>query len=126
METKPKNNTVIMTLIILGIIISALFGMRLLRSMRQVQIHRMPPPASTDVEEIHDWMPIHYISNIYGVPEPYLYQQAGIEPGADHKKSLTELNEIYFPDQPGLVLERVKAAVSSFQQNHPTPERPPQ
>jgi len=116
----------VVVLIIIGIIISVMFGMRLLRSMRQVQIHRMPPPVSTDVEEIHDWMPIHYVSKIYGVPESYLFQQAGIKPGTNRKKSLTELNEIYFPDQPGLVLERVKTAVYNYQQAHPTPEKPSQ
>ena len=125
METKPSNNKVIVILIAFGIIISALFGMRLLRSMRQVEIHRMPPSASTDVEEIHDWMPVHYISKIYSVPELYLYQKIGIDSGADRKKSLAEINEIYFPDQPGLVLERTKAAVLNFQQSHPALEKPP-
>ena len=86
----------------------------------------MPPPVSTDVEEIHDWMTIPYISKVYRVPEPYLYEQIVIKPGAHRKESLAELNDIYFPDQPGLVLERIKIAVLNFQHDHPTPEKPPQ
>ena len=126
MDTRSKNNTVVLILIIFGLVISALFGMRLLRSMRQVQVHRIPPSVSTDVEEIHDWMPVPYISKVYRVPEPYLYQKIGIKHGAHRKESLAELNDIYFPDQPGLVLKRTKIAVLNFQQEHPALDKPPQ
>ena len=91
--------------------------------MRQVQVHRIPPSVSTDVEEIHDWMPVPYISKVYRVPEPYLYQKIGIKHGAHRKESLAELNHIYFPDQPGLVLKRTKIAVLNFQQEHLPPGR---
>ena len=126
METKSKNNIIVLVLIILGLVITVLFGMRLTRSMRGVQFRRMPPPVSTDVDEIHDWMPIPYIAKVYGVPESYLYEQAGIPHNAHRKDSLLQLNEQYFSAQPGIVLEKVKAAVLEFQQTPPAPERSPQ
>lgn len=125
METKPKNNAIILLFIILGLVVTVLFGMRLMRSIRRVPFHHMPPPASTDVNEIHDWMPIPYIAKIYSVPEPYLYEQAGIPRSADRKDSLLQLNEKYFSDQPGIVLEKVKTAVQEFQASHPVPPAPP-
>ena len=126
METKSRNNIIVLILIILGLVITVLFGMRLTRSMRGMQFRRMPPPLSTDVNEIHDWMPIPYIAKVYGVPEIYLYEQTGIPHNAHRKDSLLQLNEKYFSDQPGVVLEKVKAAVLEFQQTHRIPERPPQ
>ena len=125
METKPKHNAIILLFIIIGLVVTLLFGMRLMRSMRRMQFRHMPPPASTDVNEIHDWMPIPYIAKIYGVPEPYLYEQTGIPHTADRKDSLLQLNEKYFSDQPGIVLENVKKAVQEFQASHPAPPAPP-
>lgn len=87
----------------------------------------MPPSPTgeveTDVEQIRDWMTIPFISRMYGVPEKILFDAIGISPEGNHKKSIEELDEEYFPEADGYIIERVKAAILAHQ-SPPMPAAP--
>jgi hypothetical protein len=75
--------------------------------------------AETDVELIRDWMTIPFIANMYRVPPPVLFKALQIPRGqSNEEKSLRQINEEYFPEQPNLVITLVKATV---QANLPVP-----
>ena len=107
-------------LIIIGLIIIGFFGLRTVRAFRQFRGHRPPPPFAgerleTDVELVREWMTLPYISITYGLPPRLLYDTLDIRPDRMEKKSLKQLNDEYFPEEPGIVLEKVKAAILEYQ-----------
>jgi hypothetical protein len=63
-------------------------------------------------------MTIPFIAKMYHVPPPLLYEALGISARGNQDKSLTQLNEEYFPGFSGIVETRIKAAV---QENLPAP-----
>ena len=115
-------------LIIIGLFIIVFFGMNTLRAFKHMRGHGpfngKPPTANqTDVELIRDWMTIPYIGNMYDVPPEALFFSLGIKPGKDiAKKSLLELNDEFFPDQPDMVITQIKDSIKAFQSE----ERPPE
>ena len=115
-------------LIIVGLFIIVFFGMNTLRAFKHMRGHGpfngKPPTANqTDVELIRDWMTIPYIGNMYDVPPEALFFSLGIKPGKDiAKKSLLELNDEFFPDQPDMVITQIKDSIKAFQSE----ERPPE
>ena len=114
-------------LIIFGIWIAAFFGLRTFHAYREVREHRPPPPfknerAETDVQLIEDWMTIPFIAKMYHVPAPILFDALNIPFDGNKEKSLKQLNEKYFPDTPGFVLDLVKTTV---QANLPPPSALP-
>ena len=118
MNTTQRGFT--LALIALGILLVGFFGMRAFHAYKR--IHEggygpgKPPPAmESDVEMIRDWMTIPYIAQMYGVPPRMLFEALEIPEKGNRDKSLQELNLEYFPDAPGSVLEKVKAAVSAGQ-----------
>lgn len=124
-----KQRTLILGLVAAGLIIVGLFGLRTLRIWRELREYRPPPGfpevsenVETDVELIRDWMTIPFIAKMYQVPPPVLYKALGISARGNQDKSLTQLNEAYFPGVPGIVEAKIKAAV---QQNLPVPSLPP-
>jgi hypothetical protein len=115
-----QRNFVVGLMIILGLMIIVVFGLRTVRAFRQFHGHRPPPPFAvehieTDVELIRDWMTLPYISITYGLPHRLLYEALEIPPDRAERKSLKQLNDEYFPEQPGLVLKKVKAAILAYQ-----------
>jgi hypothetical protein len=116
----PRQRNFVTGLIIIGLIIVGFFGLRTARAFRQFHGHRPPPPCAaeqieTDVELIRDWMTLPYISITYGLPRHLLYEALDLPPNRNEKKSLKQLNDEYFPGEPGIVLEKVKAAILSYQ-----------
>lgn len=116
----PKQRNFVVGLIIIGVLIIIFFGLRTVRAFRQFHGHRPPPPFAaekigTDVELIRDWMTLPYISITYGLPPCLLYETLDIQPHRNEKKSLKQLNDEYFPGEPGIVLEKVKAAILAHQ-----------
>jgi hypothetical protein len=81
--------------------------------------------VETDVELIRDWMTIKFISHTYAVPEKFLFEALDISPNSNFEKSLKEINEEYFPDQDGYVLDLVKATVQTHLPQPPTGPTPP-
>jgi hypothetical protein len=127
--TPAKQRAWIIVLIGLGVLIVGFFGMRAFHAFRKFDGHRPPKfpppgsePAETNIELIRDWMTLGYISHTYRVPRKLLYETLGIPPNGNEEKSLKQLNDEYFPDQSGYVIEKVKAAI---QANLPPTAPPP-
>jgi len=137
--TPARQRALTIGLIIGGVLIVGFFGLRTLHAFREFRGHRPPPPfspaeaqqAETDVGLIRDWMTIPYISRMYRVPPPVLFDAIGISPKGNEEKSLMQLNEEYFPNGDGVVMEKVKATVLAnlppavqTPPNMPTPSMP--
>jgi len=102
-----------MGLIILGLLIIGFFGMRTVHAFREFHGHRPPPHGKleTDVELIRDWMTIPFISRMYQVPPPVLFEALDIPPQGNQDKSLKLLNDEYYPGVRGFVEAKVKTAI---------------
>ncbi len=119
--TPRKQRALIIGLISVGLLLVGFFGIRSLLSLREFRGHlpHFPPPPAvqagqeieTDVELIREWMTIGFLSHTYQVPTNLLYDALKIPPRGNEMKSLEELNNEYFPDQPGYVLEIVKTTI---------------
>jgi len=135
-----KQRSLIAGLIVLGILIVGFFGLRALFALREFRRHGGPPPLlaesfakrETDVELIRDWMTIPYISRTYQVNPRKIFEAVGVSPKGNEEKSLLQLNEEYFPDKPGIVIELVKTVIQAEQavlpmptDTHPEPPSPP-
>jgi len=125
--TPARQRALIIGLIILGFLIAGFFGLRALLAFREFRRHGGPPPLpeafndqpmETDADLIRDWMTVPYIAITYRVHPKILFDALGINPKGNDEKSLAQLNEEFFPDAPGIVLELVKAAVRA---NQPIP-----
>ena len=121
---KTKQKILIIALIVLGVLLVAFFGLRAFRPFRELRGHRPPPgQIETDVTLIRDWMTIPYIAQRYFVPGEKLFEAVKITPLGNKNKSLAQLNKDFYPDQPGFVLETIKADILAHQP--PTPPIPP-
>jgi hypothetical protein len=114
----PKQRNLVTSLIIIGLMIVVFFGLRTARAFRQFHGHRPPPPfatkhVETDVNLIRDWMTIPFVSKMYRVPRPILFEALEIPEEGNQEKSLRQLNEEYYPHEKDIVLEKVKTAVSA-------------
>lgn len=126
----PSRQRILITgLIVLGIFFIGFFGLRFIRAARQFHGHHprpFPPmgsqPVETDVSLIRDWMTIGFISHTYQTPPDLLYRALNIPPNGNEHKSLKKLNDEYFPDQPGYVLETVKNTIQANQAPTPVPQ----
>ncbi len=127
----PKQRKFVTGLIVIGLLIIVFFGLRTVRAYRELHGHRPPPPfatkpVETDVRFIRDWMTIPFVSKMYHVPPEILFEALGIPPQGNQEKSLKQLNEEYFAQAEGLVLEMVKAAILAFQSTRtPVPSGSP-
>jgi len=116
-KTRPQQRARVIGLIVIGILFTAFFGMRVMHAFRKFNGHR-PPPAGkieTDVELIRDWMTVPFIARMYHVHEEIIFESLEISPNENRDKSLEDLNQAYFPQADGLVLEKVKAAILANQ-----------
>ena len=127
--TPSRQRTLVLGLILLGVVFVGFFGLRFFRAFREFRGHRPPPfppadaqPAETNVELIRDWMTIGFVSHTYRTPPNLLYKALDIPPRGNEDKSLQQLNDEFFPNQPGYVLETVKAAILA---NQPIPTAQP-
>ena len=125
-KANPKQQALVIALIIFGILFTTFFGMRALYAFKKFNGHRPPPPGEveTDVELIRDWMTISFISKTYYVPEKVVFDALNISPLGNHDKSLKVLNQDYHPDADGFVLDMVKATILAHQ-TKPTPASAP-
>jgi len=121
--TPSRQRSLIVFLVILGVLTAGFFGLRALFALREFRRHGPPPLADamteliveTDVELIRDWMTIPYIARTYQVNPRVFFDALNISPRENGEKSLLQLNEEFFPDQPGIVVELVKAIVQANQ-----------
>lgn len=120
----PKQRNFVNGLIILGLMFVIFFGLRTARAFREFRDHRPPPPFATkpietDVNLIRDWMTIPFISKMYHVKPHILFEALEIPEQENREKSLRQLNEEYYPQAEGIVLEKVKATVQAEIANQP-------
>jgi hypothetical protein len=127
--TPSRQRTLVLGIILIGVLFVGFFGLRFFRAFREFRGHRPPPfppadaqPAETDVELIRDWMTIGFISHTYRIPPNLLYKALDIPPRGNEEKSLQQLNDEYFPNQPGYVLATVKETIPA---NQPIPAASP-
>jgi hypothetical protein len=120
-KANPKQRALVISFIILGILFSIFFGMRAFRSYKKFNGHQPPPPGKveTDVELIRNWMTIPFISELYQIPEPVIFDALKIPPQENREKSLKDLNHDYYPDADGFVLDTVKVTILSNQSSLP-------
>lgn len=121
--TPTKQRALVSALIGLGLLIIGFFGLRTASAFREFRNHRPPPRFETGSPEtnaalIRDWMTIGFISHTYRLPPRLLYEALDIHPKGNEEKSLKQLNDEFFPDQPNHVITVVMAAV---QANLPPP-----
>ena len=124
--TEKQKRILFITLSIFGVILILFFGIRALKAFRKFEGHRPPSFAEelqTDVETIEDWMTIPFISHNFGAPPELLFASLNIDPRENHKKSLKELNDEFFPEADGYVLTTIKATVLAHQPP-PMPDTP--
>lgn len=128
-STNPRQRNFVAGLIIIGLMIIVIFGLRTFRAFGQFRGQRPPPPFSTrpmetDVNLIRDWMTIPFVAKMYHVRAHTLYEALGIPEQGNDEKSLKKLNDEYFPTAEGIVLEKIKAAVLTALTDRP-PDTPP-
>ena len=127
-----RQRAVIAVFIVLGILIAGFFGLRAFHAFREFRRHGPPPhfapaeaqEAESDVELIRDWMTVPYIAMTYHVYPKILFDALGINPKGNDEKSLAQLNNEFFPDKPGIVIELIKAAVQANQSPFKAPTQP--
>jgi hypothetical protein len=134
-QINPRQRNFVVGLIIIGLMFVGFFGLRTARAFRQFHGHRPPPPfegqhIETDVTLIRDWMTVPFIGRMYHVPPPILFEALDIPEEGNQDRSLKQLNEKYFPEAEGVVMEKVKAAVLAnqtqpVQASSDTPGNPP-
>src|SRR5258705_790252 len=117
-QANPRQRNFVVGLIIIGLIIIGFFGLRPARAFRQFHGHRPPPPfegehVETAVSLIRDWMTIPFISRMYRVPPPILFDALEIPEQGNQEKSLKQLNDTYYPEANGVGLEKIKATISA-------------
>jgi hypothetical protein len=112
----------LMALLILGILLTGMFGVRTVRSFMQFQGRGLHMDV-TDVEAIRGWMTIPYIAKAYRVPEEYLFAHLDIPPEGNRNKSLARLIQEIAPGEQWVLIESVKAAIREYQADHPEPGR---
>ena len=110
-------------LIVIGLVIAGLFGLRSFHALRRFRSHPppLPPPSKieTDVSLIRDWMTVPFVAHTYYVPDKILFDALKIPPQGNENKSLNKLNRAYYPNDNGFVLEKVRETVRA---NQPPPE----
>jgi hypothetical protein len=125
----PKQRNFVTGLIILGLIFVIFFGLRTARAFRQFREHRPPPPFATqqietDVNLVRDWMTIPFLSRMYHVKPHILFEALEIPEHENREKSLRQLNEEYYPQAEGIVIEKIKAALEMAIAKQPVPITP--
>jgi hypothetical protein len=111
--------------IALGLAIAAFFGIRTVRSARQLQyIHQQGLDRGVaSVDAVRPWMTIRFIAVAYAVPEEYIY--SALEIPFDRRnadQSLGELNRLYqLGNSPTnnelIIIDKAKAAITAYRQN---------
>jgi hypothetical protein len=117
-QGNSKQRILFIALSILGVMLILFFGLRALRAFKKFDGHRPPPMAEelqSDVNDIEDWMTIPFISHNYGMPPEILFDALSINGKENHKKSLKQLNDEFYSEQDGYVIETVRATILAHQ-----------
>lgn len=119
--TPKRVRFLVLSLIGIGLIVVALFGVRAFYAWREVRGHPPPQdvlmeaiPDAADADLIRDWMTIPFIARMYNIPSSEFYEALDIPQRGNEIKSLTQLNSQYFPETPGIVETKVKTVVLQY------------
>jgi hypothetical protein len=112
-------------LIIVGLTITVLYGMRSLRSYREFQYIRAEglDRGTARIEAIRSWMTVRYVGVAYAVPEEYIFAQLEIPYNRRNShETLGQLNHEYemgiSPNgQYPLIIDRVAQAIRDYRAN---------
>ncbi len=132
-KSKPNRSTLWRFLppaiILIGLVVTILYGVRSVRSFRQVQYIQQQglDRGTASVDAIQPWMTIRFIAVAYAVPEEYLY--SALDVAFDRRNADRPIGRIE-PDRPTptdgppptpipdfgtVIVARAKAAVLSYQ-----------
>ncbi len=133
-QPKPRPNAskfrqlLPIALILIGLLLTILFGMRSVRSFRQVRYIQQQglDRGAASVDTIQPWMTIRFIAVAYAVPEEYLYSELGIP--FDERNANRPIGRIRphstaqpgappptpAPDFGGVIVAQAKAAVLAY------------
>ena len=100
-------------ILLLGLVLTVLFAMRATRSFRTFHNERGRPPREA-TGNIAPWMTVPYVAHAYGVPEPFLYAQLGIEAEGNERKTLMQIERSHFNGERGLLRDRILAALELY------------
>lgn len=111
--------------IMLGVAIALFFGVRAVRSFRQVQYMREQglDRGAASVDAVRPWMTIRFVAVAYAVPEEYLYSALTIPfDRRNRDQSLGELNRAYnlglVPGGTELVaVDKARSAITEYRAN---------
>ncbi len=117
-------SVVVIVLLLAGLGLTAYYGARVLRSAAQLR-HMPLHPGETNVELIRGWMTVPYIARAYRVPEEVLWQGLDIPPEGNRHKSLRALDSQYAGSQPGVIIDKVRTIISTYESQHPRPSPTP-
>lgn len=117
--------TLAVLLIVIGVVVTTIYGIRSVRSYRQLQYIQAQglDDGTASVEAIQPWMTIRYIGVAYAVPEEYIYAELDIpfeRRNRDH--TLGQLNQEYRLGRPvegetPAIIQRVQAAILAYREN---------
>jgi len=122
-ETANTQRRWVLVVILIGLILVAVFSFRAIRSFIQIQRTGLQP-GETDVELIRGWMTVPYIARVYDVPEEYIFTSLHLSPQEHQQSSLSDINRLLKPGQPGYALDQVKEAIRQYKRTHPPQETP--
>lgn len=128
MKSLSWQKRLVILLVIVGVVLTVLFGIRTVRSFMHLRRMGPPRPEITDVEAIRGWMTVPFIARSYAVPEEYIFKWLDIPPILNRRHSLDDLNAAGKVGPLGNTIDSVKAAVTQFQQDlrfTPHPPLPP-
>lgn len=96
-RTIPWRRILPIALILLGALLTVIYGLRSVRSFRQVQYIQQQglDRGTASVDAIQPWMTVRFIAVAYAVPEEYLYSALGIP--FDRRNADRPLGRIILP-----------------------------
>src|SRR6187551_3575720 len=112
-------------MIAIGLVIAGFFGVRTIRSARQLEYIRQQglDRGSASVDAIRPWMTVRFIAVAYAVPEEYIY--SALEIPFDRRRPDNSLGEINREFQMGnspidnelIIIDKAKAAITAYRTN---------
>src|SRR5437868_5316009 len=109
-----KTRLLAIAVIAFGLAIAAFFGVRSMRSFREIQYIRQEglDRGTASVDAIRPWMSIRYIANSTGVPESEIFATVGLPAAGNEDKPLDLLSqEQRYPGGPRALVEAVQNAL---------------
>ena len=126
LKSLTKMQILAIVLVVVGLGLVVFFGMRSVRSFREMQYIRDQglDMGTADVEAIRPWMPVQFVAVAYGVPQEYLFAELGIPfDQRNSRDTLFNLNRKYDfgrPSERGQeppILDKVREAIIQYQAN---------